>query len=65
MHEINEFISPLNLVSLGTVFLCGTIIGLERQLRGKPAGIRTSILVCLASYLFIIIADSYVGDLST
>ncbi len=62
MHEINEFISPLNLASIGTVFLCGTIIGLERQLRGKPAGIRTSILVCLASYLFIVIADSYVGD---
>jgi hypothetical protein len=24
--------------------LCGGIIGLERQIRGKPAGIRTSIL---------------------
>lgn len=32
--------------------LCGTFIGLERQLRGKPAGIRTSILVCMGCALF-------------
>lgn len=35
-----------------TVF-CGGIIGLERQLRGKPAGIRTSILICLGTTVFI------------
>ena len=33
--------------------LCGGIIGLERQLRGKPAGIRTSILICLGSQVFV------------
>lgn len=33
--------------------LCGGIIGLERQLRGKPAGIRTSILICLGTEIFV------------
>lgn len=33
--------------------LCGFILGLERQLRGKPAGIRTSVLVCLGTVTYI------------
>jgi len=33
--------------------LCGGIIGLERQIRGKPAGIRTSILICLGTEVFV------------
>jgi putative Mg2+ transporter-C (MgtC) family protein len=34
------------------VLVCGGAIGLERQLRGKPAGVRTSALVCLGTFLF-------------
>ena len=30
----------------------GTIIGVERQLAGKPAGLRTHLLVCIGSALF-------------
>lgn len=37
---------------LGTVAVCGAFIGLERQIRGKPAGIRTSILICMGAMLF-------------
>ena len=33
--------------------LCGGIIGFERQIRGKPAGIRTSILICLGTQIFV------------
>jgi putative Mg2+ transporter-C (MgtC) family protein len=39
--------------AIGVAILCGTVIGIERQLRGKPAGIRTSILICLGTCLFI------------
>lgn len=46
-------ISPFGWAELGTVLLCGFIIGLERQLRGKPAGIRTSILIVMGTYVFI------------
>lgn len=40
-------------IRLGVALGCGAAIGLERQLRGKPAGMRTSMLVCLGTYLFI------------
>jgi putative Mg2+ transporter-C (MgtC) family protein len=36
-----------------TAILAGGIIGLERQRRGKVAGVRTSILICLGTALFV------------
>ena len=32
---------------------CGAIVCFERQFRGKPAGIRTSILICLGTQIFV------------
>lgn len=49
-------ISPLTWEALLCCFLSGTIVGLERQLRGKPVGMRTSALICLGTYVFIAIA---------
>lgn len=51
-------ISPFAWTELGTTLLCGFIIGLERQLRGKPAGIRTSILIVMGTYVFIAVSMS-------
>lgn len=42
--------------------LCGFIIGAERQLRGKPVGIRTSILICMGTMLFIYMGQQVPGD---
>jgi putative Mg2+ transporter-C (MgtC) family protein len=36
--------------------LCGGLIGLERELKHKPAGLRTNILICLGSVLFTILS---------
>jgi putative Mg2+ transporter-C (MgtC) family protein len=38
---------------LATAVVCGAIVGTERQLRGKAIGIRTSIMICLATQVFI------------
>ena len=38
---------------VGTAFLCGAAIGLERQIRGKVAGMRTSILITLGTSYFV------------
>ncbi|MCR8922842.1 MgtC/SapB family protein [Dasania sp. GY-MA-18] len=46
-------ISPYNWHSIAVALFCGAIIGLERQLRGKPVGIRTSSLIILGTYLFV------------
>jgi putative Mg2+ transporter-C (MgtC) family protein len=51
-----EFGEPLTAafwIRLGVALGCGGAIGLERQLRGKPAGMRTSMLVCLGTHLYI------------
>jgi uncharacterized membrane protein YhiD involved in acid resistance len=32
--------------------VCGGLIGLERELKHKPAGLRTNILICLGAVLF-------------
>lgn len=57
-------IDPLDIKSCLVAILCGFLIGLERQLKGKPAGIRTSILVCLGAYAFVAIAGSFEVDSS-
>ena len=46
-------IEPFDWPSIATGLVCGAIIGLERQLRGKPMGIRTSALIVLATYMFV------------
>ena len=46
-------IEPLEWKALLVVILCGLIIGFERQWKGKTAGIRTSILICLSAYIFV------------
>ena len=41
---------------------CGGIIGLERQLRGKPAGIRTCTLICLGTHFFVLLGGTFGPD---
>lgn len=35
---------------------CGAIIGAEREWHGKPAGLRTNILICLGAAIFTILS---------
>lgn len=44
------------LVSLVAAFFLGGLIGYERQLRQRTAGLRTNVLVCLGAALFVDIA---------
>jgi putative Mg2+ transporter-C (MgtC) family protein len=51
------------MLSLSEIFLrltiaatLGAVIGIERELRRRPAGIRTSLFVCLATALFTILS---------
>ena len=54
--DISAMIFPLKPAGICTALLCGIIIGLERQLSGKPTGIRTSSLICLGAYVFVSVA---------
>jgi putative Mg2+ transporter-C (MgtC) family protein len=44
-------------VPLLVSLLLGTLIGLERQVGHKPAGLRTHVLVCLGSTAFVIMQE--------
>lgn len=51
-----EILSPNSMAfwsRVGTALLAGGVIGIERQSRGKVAGVRTSILICLGTELFV------------
>ncbi|MCB1643832.1 MAG: MgtC/SapB family protein [Pseudomonadales bacterium] len=55
-------IAPLSWSAIGTAILTGTIIGLERQLRGKPVGIRTSSLIVFGTYVFMTLSIQVTND---
>jgi putative Mg2+ transporter-C (MgtC) family protein len=41
------------LIRVGVSLFCGCLVGLEREWRGKPTGMRTCVLVCLGTALFV------------
>jgi putative Mg2+ transporter-C (MgtC) family protein len=45
------------MLRLGLAVLIGGVIGLDRAYRGRPAGFRTHILVCLASSLLMVLME--------
>ena len=49
------------MLQLGLATLLGGAIGLERELGGKPAGLRTNILICLGSVLYTHISITMMG----
>ena len=61
---------PLNTISyrlLWAAFL-GSVIGIERSVRKRPAGMRTSLCVCMGAALFTILSSEIAkltGDTST
>jgi putative Mg2+ transporter-C (MgtC) family protein len=49
------------MLQLGLATVLGGAIGLERELGGKPAGLRTNILICLGSVLYTHLSIAMVG----
>jgi putative Mg2+ transporter-C (MgtC) family protein len=49
------------MLQLGLATLLGGAIGLERELGGKPAGLRTNILICIGSVLYTHLSIAMVG----
>src|SRR6185369_1790116 len=45
------------LFKLAVAFLCGVIIGYEREKRGKPAGLKTGVLVVMGACVYVIAAQ--------
>ena len=47
-----ERVVPAFLLRCGVAALCGGLIGIERELKDKPAGFRTNILICLGASIY-------------
>jgi putative Mg2+ transporter-C (MgtC) family protein len=52
-QAILEQIARLDITPIALAVLLGGIIGYEREIHGRPAGLRTHILVCLSSTVLI------------
>ncbi len=45
-------------ISILMAFVCGAIVGIEREKGHKPAGLRTQILICVGSAIFTVVSMS-------
>ena len=63
LSVIQEQILSTDLVPLLLAIVLGGLIGLEREIHGRPAGLRTHILVCLASAM-LVLASRELGDVA-
>jgi putative Mg2+ transporter-C (MgtC) family protein len=59
METLTEFTGyvPAYAVRLGTAFVCGILLGLERERKDKPAGLRTIVLITTGATLYMIVSE--------
>ena len=60
LHDLQSYI----LLRLLLAAFLGGVVGLERQLRRKPAGIRTNMMICFGAALFTIISYEMAGEVT-
>src|SRR5215472_1057457 len=60
--EMGTVISS-TLLRLLIAAILGGIIGLERQLRHKPAGLRTNIFICFGAAMFTVLSNQLAGSM--
>ncbi len=66
---MNTFRTEMGVVLSTTILrltiaaILGGIIGLERQLKHKPAGLRTNMFICFGSALFTVLSGQLAGNL--
>lgn len=56
-----KFISNPLILPVWYSIICGAIIGLDRELKKKNAGIRTNIFICVGAALFTFISQNITG----
>ena len=52
-----------DLIAMLVSTVLGTLVGFERQMGRKPAGLRTHTLVCLGSTMFVLVTRHAVADI--
>ena len=66
LAALGQFGQPLSIVTLllriGVAVLIGAIIGIDREIKNRPAGMRTHVLVCVGAALVSLIECHAVAD---
>ena len=55
-YQFNWDVEGVYLIRILMACLCGALIGIERQIRTKAAGVKTHIIICVASCLMMLIS---------
>ena len=63
VYSFGSIFFPIGIKVLSAI-ICGGLIGLEREIKNKPAGIKTNILICLGAALYTIVSILIPGDAS-
>lgn len=60
LGDLHRVVAPpwCEAISILIAFVCGAIVGFEREKGHKPAGLRTQILICLGSAVFTVVSMS-------
>ena len=61
MNNLWTQLSNTEIVPLVFAMLLGGLIGLERQMHRKPAGLRTNMMICMAAAVFAMLCSSLDG----
>ena len=59
---IDKVISNPLILPMWFSILCGIIIGVEREMKGKDAGVKTTIFICAGSALFAYLGNNLNGS---
>jgi putative Mg2+ transporter-C (MgtC) family protein len=64
-NEMNSLVG-ISIARLGLATILGGLIGLERQLKHRPAGLRTNLFICLGAAMYTLLSDElaveHIGD---
>src|SRR5215475_15598335 len=58
-----ETVLSSTVVRLVVAAILGGVIGIERQIRHKPAGLRTNMFICFGAAMFTVLSDKLAGSL--
>jgi putative Mg2+ transporter-C (MgtC) family protein len=62
LNQVIDLFKLELMLQVGLATVLGGAIGLERELGGKPAGLRTNILICIGSVLYTHLSIAMVGS---
>ena len=69
MASVLSYLRELNIVTMMLrillAVLCGGLIGLERERKNRPAGMRTHVLVCVGASIIAIMESLMIADTIT